>query len=75
MNNLSKPTEYKSKDEIRTQIDKIDHEIITLFARRFEYVKEIVKLKENNLDAIIRIEQKEAIQMDSLFLFYINTLN
>jgi isochorismate pyruvate lyase len=43
---LSKlPTDCTSKEEIREQIDIIDKEIIALFAKRFEYVSEIVKFK------------------------------
>jgi chorismate mutase len=61
MNNLTKPAECKSKDEIRAQIDKIDLEIISLFAKRFEYVKEIVKFKENNSDAIIDLNRKNKV--------------
>jgi isochorismate pyruvate lyase len=58
MDNLKKPVECKSKDEIRNQIDNIDYEIISLFANRFEFVKEIVKYKEKNTDAIIDLERK-----------------
>lgn len=61
MNNLTKPAECNSKDEIRAQIDKIDLEIISLFAKRFEYVKEIVKFKENNSDAIIDLSRKNKV--------------
>ena len=61
MNYLEKPEECKSKEEIRNQIDKIDLEIIRLFAKRFEYVKEIVKYKENNPDAIIDLNRKNKV--------------
>ncbi|WP_414549429.1 isochorismate lyase [Anabaena sp. CCY 0017] len=33
--------------EIRTEIDTIDHEIIKAFAQRFEYVKAAAKFKTN----------------------------
>jgi len=55
---LKKAEECKSKDEIRKQIDRIDHELVKLFAERTEYVKEIVKYKEKKPDAIIAMERK-----------------
>jgi len=58
MDYLKKPEECKSKEEIRNQIDQLDREIILHFAKRFEYVKEIVKYKENNPDAIIDLNRK-----------------
>ena len=61
MDYLKKPEECKSKEEIRNQIDKIDLEIIRLFAKRFEYEKEIVKFKENNPDAIIDLNRKNKV--------------
>lgn len=33
--------------EIRTEIDTIDHQIITAFGNRFEYVKAAAKFKNN----------------------------
>ncbi|MCG6136295.1 MAG: isochorismate lyase [Nostoc sp. LLA-1] len=33
--------------EIRTEIDTIDHQIITAFGKRFEYVKAAAKFKNN----------------------------
>lgn len=43
----------QSKEEIRDQIDIIDQQLIQLFAKRYEYVKEIVKHKEKTEDAIV----------------------
>lgn len=48
----------KSKEDIRQQIDIIDHELVKLFAKRTEYVKEIVKFKEKNPNAIASEERK-----------------
>jgi len=61
VNYLKNPEECKSKEEIRCQIDQIDREIILLFAKRFEFVKEIVKFKENNSDAIIDSTRKNKV--------------
>jgi chorismate mutase len=55
---FKKAEDCKSKDEIRKQIDRIDHELVELFAVRTEYVKEIVKYKDKNPDAIIVMERK-----------------
>jgi len=53
-----KPSECTSKDEIREQIDVIDHEIIALFAQRFEYVSEIVKYK-NDVESVVAQDRKD----------------
>lgn len=58
MTNLINAKECKSIEEIRNQIDLIDEELVKLFAKRTEYVKEIVKYKEKNSDAIIARERK-----------------
>jgi isochorismate pyruvate lyase len=52
------PCDCKSKEEIREQIDKIDQALIRLFARRFQYVKEIVKYKEKTAEAIVAQDRK-----------------
>ncbi len=44
---VKSPKDCHSKEEIRKQIDVIDKEIISLFAKRFEYVSEIVKYKKD----------------------------
>ncbi len=41
------PKDCQSINEIRTEIDRIDQEIIALIGERFEYVKEIVYYKSN----------------------------
>jgi isochorismate pyruvate lyase len=53
-----KAGDCKSKDDIRQQIDLIDHELIQLFSKRTEYVREIVKYKDKNPDAIISHKRK-----------------
>jgi chorismate mutase len=58
MISFTKAEECRSKDEIRHQIDLIDFEMIKLFSKRTEYVREIVKYKEKNPDSIIAMERK-----------------
>jgi isochorismate pyruvate lyase len=41
------PKACKSIDEIRSELDRIDQQIIHLIGERFEYVKEIVHFKSN----------------------------
>jgi isochorismate pyruvate lyase len=42
---MKEPKDCSSIEEIREAIDVIDLQIINLFGKRFEYVKEIVKYK------------------------------
>ncbi len=59
--NLTKsPSECKSKEEIRTQIDCIDKEIISLFAIRFQYISEIVKYK-TDVESVVAQGRKDHI--------------
>ena len=53
-----KPEACESISEIRDALDKIDLEIIYLFAQRHNYVKEIVKFKSGN-EGIVASERKE----------------
>jgi chorismate mutase len=56
--NLTKsPSECTNKEEIREQIDLIDKEIIALFAKRFQFVSEIVKYK-NDVESVIALNRK-----------------
>ena len=59
MSKIKKACKCKSIEEVREQIDIIDFELIELFAKRYEYVKEIVKFKEKSEDAIIASERKK----------------
>lgn len=54
------PSECNNKNEIRQQIDAIDKEIIALFAKRFEYVSEIVKFK-NDVESVVAQERKDQV--------------
>ena len=51
--------ECQSIEDVRQQIDLIDQELVRLFAKRQEYVKEVVKYKAKTEEAIIAAERKE----------------
>jgi len=55
-------TECNSKEDIRSQIDKIDKEIISLFAVRFQYVSEIVKFKSDTQSVVAQDRKDEVIR-------------
>jgi len=61
MTNLKKAGECSSIDEVRHQIDLVDAELVRLFAKRTDYVKEITKFKNNNPDEIIAEERKQLV--------------
>ena len=44
------PHECESLDDIRREIDIIDHEIIEHISRRFDYVKEVMRFKTTEAD-------------------------
>lgn len=50
--NEKMPQECNSIEEVRKEIDNIDHEIIRLLSTRFGYVREVVKYKEQTDTAI-----------------------
>lgn len=56
MKSIKKPEDCLSIDEVRHQIDRIDHQIIGLFAKRQKYVHSILRFKsdENEVVAIGR---------------------
>ena len=60
MEPVKKPEACTNIEEIRDAIDKIDFEIIDLFARRYDYIKEIVKFKSGE-EGIIARERKEQV--------------
>ena len=55
---LKDPKECQCIEEIRKEIDKIDNEIIALFAQRHKYVEEIVNYK-NDEEGVVAEERKE----------------
>lgn len=59
--NLTKsPADCNCKEEIRAQIDLIDKEIIALFAKRFQYVNEIVKFK-TDVESVVAQHRKNQV--------------
>ena len=54
------PSECTSKEEIRSQIDLIDKEILTLFALRFQYVREIVNYK-SDVESVVAQHRKDQV--------------
>lgn len=54
------PSECNGMEDIRNQIDLIDQEIIRLFAKRSDYVHEIVKFKTDE-ESVIAIDRKELV--------------
>jgi chorismate mutase len=59
---LKKPSSCNDKDEIRDQIDQIDREILSLFALRFQYVKEIVKYKTDEKSVVAQDRKDHVIE-------------
>lgn len=60
---LKSPDACEKKEEVREQIDKIDKAILELFALRFEYVKSIVRFK-NDRDEVIAQGRKDQVIND-----------
>lgn len=58
--NVKKPGECRSADEIRNEIDRIDRQIISLFAERHKYIEEIVKYKHDE-NSIVALDRKEKV--------------
>lgn len=48
--------------EIRNAIDEIDYQLLSLFGKRNEYVREIVKFKSCKDEIVAKERQKEVIQ-------------
>jgi isochorismate pyruvate lyase len=61
MTNYKKAKDCKSKEEIRLQIDRVDAELVRLFAERTEFVREITKFKDNTAEEIIAEERKQQV--------------
>lgn len=57
------PAECGSKEEVRSQIDLIDQEIIRLFGLRFQYVSNIVKFKTDPESVVAQERKNEVIRL------------
>ena len=58
--NLKKPQDCASAEEVRNEIDRIDHQIMILFGERHKYVEEIVRFK-NDEESIIAHDRKKQV--------------
>ncbi|HPF52407.1 MAG TPA: chorismate mutase [Draconibacterium sp.] len=58
MNNLKKPDECSSLEEVRGQIDRIDELIIQLLALRHECVEKVVHVKTDE-EGVIAAARKD----------------
>ena len=56
-----KPSECSNITEVRNEIDNIDRVIIDLLSHRFEYVKEVVKYKDNTHNSIKADDRRRAV--------------
>jgi len=53
-----KPDQCESMEDIRNEIDRIDHQIINLFSERLQYVEEIVRFKKDE-ESVIAQKRKD----------------
>lgn len=60
---LKKPEDCNSAEEVRNEIDKIDHQIIKLYGERHKYIEEIVRFKEDE-EGIIANDRKKQVLRD-----------
>lgn len=56
-----RPSECKNITDVRNEIDNIDRVVVDLLSLRFEYVKEVVKYKDNTPDSIIASDRRKAV--------------
>jgi len=55
------PSECQDITQVRNEIDNIDKVVIALLHDRFEYVKEVVKYKENTPESIEASDRRKAV--------------
>ncbi|MCQ2246441.1 MAG: chorismate mutase [Bacteroidaceae bacterium] len=55
------PGECTNINEVRNEIDNIDFDLIKLLSNRFDYVREVVKYKENTNDGIEASDRRAAV--------------
>ena len=55
------PHECRNIEEIRKEIDDIDHDILRLIGKRFSYIKAIIKYKNNPDDVKAKERHSEVI--------------
>jgi len=54
---VNHPSNCRTIDEVRQEIDRIDREIINLLGNRFQCIKEIVKFKLPDIESIAAKER------------------
>lgn len=59
--NKKAPSECTDIAEVRAEIDNIDRVIVSLLSRRFQYVKEVVKYKDNTPGSIEAPQRRKAV--------------
>lgn len=59
-----KPSECTCITDVRSEIDCIDQQIISLLNRRFDYVREVVKYKENTASSIEASDRRTSMLQD-----------
>ena len=58
---LKRPEDCNSAEEVRNEIDKIDHHIIQLYGERHKYIEEIVRFKQDEEGIIAHDRKKQVI--------------
>ena len=58
--NIKNPQDCNSVEDVRAEIDRIDKQILSLFAERHKYVEEIVRFKTDEVGIVAR-ERKELV--------------
>ncbi len=58
---MKSETKFKSIEEAREAIDKIDLEIIGLLGKRYEFVKEVTRFKEPNEASVVSKNRRDAV--------------
>lgn len=58
---MKNPDSCGNIEEVRAEIDEVDYQILQLFARRYAFVKEIVKFKTDEESVVAATRQHEVI--------------
>ena len=58
---MKQAIECQSLEDLRACIDAIDADIISLWAKRFQYVKEVPKYKNKDKESIIAIDRYNSV--------------
>jgi len=51
---MPKPVDCKTKEDIRSEIDRLDKQLVGLLAERFGYVRRMAELKSNPDEAFVQ---------------------